>query len=107
MLAFIILTAIFLAIVIPLIIVTLKREKEIYENGLEADGVVSRVESRMARIRNGLEYFPYIRYVGDDGQEHEGLLNVSVQFKIGRKMRIKYLPGRYDEVRFISQEFDP
>ena len=79
-----------------------KKERKIHENGIEVDSVVVRNESR---LRDGSRrYTSFVKFMGDDGTEHECSLNYSGHMPIGRKVRIKYLPGKYDYVVFVSQE---
>lgn len=83
----------------------LKKEKAIYQNGIETDSVVSRVDYRLTGNRgSGRHYYCYVTFTGDDGLEHEALLNLASNLPIGRKVRIKYLPPKYDQAVFISQE---
>ena len=49
-------------------------------------------------------YRCYVKYFGDDNLEHEATLNANLNAPIGRKIRIKYMPGKYDYVVFVSQE---
>ena len=83
--------------------IAIKREQAIYNDGLQADSIVSRHE----RYSNGdgkIRFRCYVKYTGNDGREHEGLLNVRSDLPIGRKVKIMYIPGNYDEVVFVSQE---
>jgi hypothetical protein len=83
----------------------IKKEKQIYEEGIETDSVVSRTESRMkSHHGSGRIYHCYVTFIGNDGKEHEALLNLRSDLPIGREVRIKYLPNKYDEAVFISQE---
>lgn len=97
-----------LAIGIPLAIViavllrsAILRERELQNHGILADAVVVRCESR--RSDGHTRYTPYVRYYVD-GQEHEAVVNVSSNFPVGRKMKIKYIPEKWDYVAFVSQE---
>lgn len=81
-----------------------RREKEIYENGYEVDAVVFKVETSYDHDSHRRSYYPYVKYIGDDGHEHEARVNVCTNFPYGRRMRVKYLPSRYDYVVFVSQE---
>ena len=79
----------------------LRLERELQENGIVADAVVVRCESRRSDGR--IRYSPYVRYVAG-GVEHEAALNLRSNLPIGRKLKIKYLPGKWDYVAFVSQE---
>ena len=82
-----------------------KKEKQIYEKGIEVDSVVSRIESRMrSHHSTGHTYHCYVKFTGNDGNEHEALLNLCSNLPIGRKVKIKYLPPKYDQAVFVSQE---
>lgn len=79
----------------------LRQEKELQENGIVADAVVVRCESRLDDGRR--RYSPYVRYVAG-GEEHEAALNLRSNLPIGRKLKIKYVPGKWDYVALVSQE---
>lgn len=100
--------AVMLIIGIPLAIAmavlirrALLHEKEIQEDGLVADAIVVRCESTLSDGRR--RYSPYVRYVAG-GEEHEAALNLRSNLPIGRKLKIKYVPGKWDYVVFVSQE---
>ena len=103
--AAILIIIVFLAIVITAIKIASKREKDIYDSGIEVDSVVANCEQYFDRDHDS-RHRCYVRYVGNDRVEHEGLLNVRTTLPIGRKVRVKYLPGKYDEVVFVSQEIE-
>lgn len=96
---------VFLTIVITAIKIAIKKEKNIYTNGIEVDSVVVKCEHYFDRDHDS-RYRCYVKYVGNDGSDHEGLLNVRTTLPIGRKVRVKYLPEKYDEVVFVSQEIE-
>lgn len=97
---------VFLLIVsIVFITYAVKKEKEIYKNGIEADSVVVKVEQHKDNDHI-TRYHCYVKYLGDDNMEHEALLNVSLDVPIGRKVKIKFLSGKYDHVVFVSQEIE-
>lgn len=97
---------IFLILIACLIGINLKKEKEINENGIESDSTVCKIEIRYKHNIQRFHYSPYVKYIGDDGNEHEARLNVSSNFPYGKKIRIKYLPGKYDYVIFVSQQIE-
>ena len=79
-------------------------EKNMEVNGIETDAVVSKVILSDRDI-NSKRFDTYVSFTGDDKNMHEGrLINVSFNFPVGRKMRIKYLPGKYDLCILVSQE---
>lgn len=101
----IIIAVMFFCLVSVLVKTALKNEKNIYQNGIETDSVVSRVDYRLNGNRgSGRHYYCYVTFTGNDGLEHEALLNLSSNLPIGRKVKIKYLPPQYDKAVFVSQE---
>ena len=103
----IILLVVFIIIIIAIIAIAInaaiKKEKQVYQEGIEVDSVVTRSESYF-ETDHDLRYRSFVKYVGDDNLEHEAILNVRTNLPIGRKIIIRFLPGKYDEVVFISQE---
>ncbi len=95
----------FLAIVVTVIKIAIKKEKDIYSYGIEVDSVVVNCEQYFDGD-HALRHHCYVKYVGDDGIEHKGLLNARTTLPVGRKIRVKYIPGKYDEVVFVSQEIE-
>jgi len=86
--------------------ITAKQEKHMEKYGIEADAVVTKVISHKSdnQIRT---YDTYVKFMGDDNMAHEALLiNVSCSFPYGRKMKIKFLAGKYESCLFISQQID-
>lgn len=101
----IVLIIVSIAIILFMIIIiniALKREKEIEVKGIETDAIVSKVEYDVEYQR----YTAYVKYIGDDEKEHEAIINVATNFPYGRKIRIKFLPGKYSYVIFVSQQLD-
>lgn len=94
---------IFLLLSILVIRMAIKKEQNIYENGLEVWGEVSRCEHSLDHDLDS-RYHSYIKYIGNDALEHEGLLNVRTNLPIGRKIKVKYIPQKYEEVVFVCQE---
>lgn len=101
----ILITIVFLTIVITAIKIASKKETEIYTNGIEVDSIVVKCEQYYDRDHDS-RHRCYVTYVGNDNMEHEGLLNVRTTLPIGRKVRVKYVPGKYDTVVFVSQEIE-
>mgnify|MGYP004557736477 CR=1 FL=1 len=86
---------------------SLKVEQNIEQNGIEVDAVVTRVIDTYDRDIHLRRYKTFVKFVGDDNKEHEGrLINVSMSFPYGRKMRVRFLPGEYDCCLFMSQQID-
>lgn len=92
-------------IAVPLIVISIRREKRLIADGIEVDAVVIRVKSR--REDGHTRYYPTIRYTSVDGITHEASINVRTNFPVGRRLRVKYLPPKYDYVAFVSQEIEP
>lgn len=98
--------AILIIVVIAIAInVAMKKEKQIYQEGTEVDSVVTRSESYFDSKHN-VRYRSFVKYVDDNNLEHEAILNVRTDLPIGRKVRIRFLPGKYDQVVFVSQEIE-
>ena len=94
----------FLALLFWLIHQAKKKEDEIYTQGIEAQAVVS---SNEMYYRNGnRRYNCFVEFTGDDDMRHKGHLNVSTDLPIGRRVRIRYLSGKYENVVFVAQELD-
>lgn len=74
--------------------------------GIEIDSIVCRVEEKWDIDSHKRYYNAYVKYIGDDNLEHEALLNVRNNFPYGRKVKIKYLPTKYDYAIFLSQELE-
>lgn len=80
------------------------REMNVYNNGIEADSIVIRVEAKGSGTEK--RYHSFVKYVDENGEKHEGCLNVRSHFPIGREIRIKYIPGKFENVVFVSQNLD-
>lgn len=92
----------FVALIMLLINTAAKRERRIYDEGVETTSVVDRVD---VRTEGGARrYYPRVLYKGVDGEYHLGSLNVRTNLPIGRRVRIKYLPNNFERVVFVSQE---
>lgn len=97
---------VFISIICTVIYMAIKHEKKIYNEGIEANSVVSKIERNYDTNNHRYYYLAYVKYIGDDNIEHEALLNVKTNFPYGRKIKIKYLPPKYDYAVFVSQELD-
>lgn len=92
-----------LAIIVTVLVTkTFRLENELLQDGIIADAVV--VRCRAKRKDGKKRYYPTVRYRASDGKEHEASINVRTNLPVGRKLKIKYLPGKYDYVAFVSQE---
>ena len=81
---------------------TLRREKLIQENGIETDAIVIKDETYRSNGRT--RHKTHVLFTGIDGKTHLCVLGYAGGMPVGRKLRVKYLPGEYDYVSFVSQE---
>ena len=66
-------------------------KRQIEENGIETDGVISRITETGDTDEINLSY--YARYCTEDGEEVEGLLlNPRSDLEVGQQVRLKYHP---------------
>ncbi|MBR0313130.1 MAG: DUF3592 domain-containing protein [Oscillospiraceae bacterium] len=77
---------------------TIKRNRAIQQNGIEADAVVSRVVEHENQNDDGshdVSYTYYVKYQTQDGQSVEAKLgNEPARIYEGMALRIKYLPEK-------------
>ncbi len=72
-------------------LVSRRMKKQIEENGIETDGVISRITDVGGPDEVDLQY--YARYRTADGEEVEGLLsNPRSDLEVGQQVRLKYHP---------------
>ncbi len=86
------------------IIYAIRREKKIYKYGIEVEAVVTSVfkwKITEGTRKGRIEYNTSVEYVGDDNQKHEATLNCNAHFSKGTKLKVKYLPGKYNYVVLI------
>lgn len=97
-----IVAVVFLALVVGRILLLMRRAKKIEKEGVEVDAVISRIEHEMDPD-DGDEYCIYVSYEDKMGVERESVAGnfSSAEYKVGQKVRIKYIPGEYDEVRIV------
>ena len=96
----IIIWVVFLVIFIAGTLVSRKMKKGINENGIETDGVVSRVVDDGAMEYSS--YDIYVRYRTEDGEEVEGILsNPRTDLEVGQQVRVKYHPKYKNNVRLV------
>ena len=78
-----------------------RMKKQIEENGIETDAVISRIEEVGAADEIDLRY--YARYRTEDGKEVEGLLsNPRSDLVIGQQVRLKYHPKHKANARLVG-----
>ena len=80
---------------------TLRKAKKIDAEGLETDGVISRIEETSSAEDATSSYTTYVEYTDDQGQLRESpiSLTVRVEHRVGDAVRIRFLPGDYKLVR--------
>ncbi|MBR3204038.1 MAG: hypothetical protein IKF60_10680 [Solobacterium sp.] len=89
---------IIVAVIVCSIIYTFLKNQKISKNGIEADAVVSRIETNEntdadGNVTTSEEY--YVTYTNAEGKTVEAKLgNVPGFANVGTKMRIKYLPEK-------------
>lgn len=78
-----------------------RMKKQIEENGIETDAVISRIEEVGAADEIDLRY--YARYRTQDGEEIEGVLsNPRSDLEVGRQVRLKYHPKHKANARLVG-----
>ena len=85
----------------------LKKAKKIDSTGIETDAVVSRVEKDFdTPDTSGSSYYTYVKFTDNTGVLRECVMsmNITAQYEVGDKVRIKYIPGQYDMVRPAKSE---
>ena len=96
----IIIWGVFLTVLIVGMLVTRKMKKDINENGIETDAVVSRIVEDSEP--DSLDYMVYVRYCTQDGEETEGVLsNPRRDLEEGQQVRIKYHPKFKGNARLV------
>ncbi len=85
--------AIFLTVCAAMMILSRLIRKKIDQNGVEAIGVVSRVEESFDIDDGGSSISVHVRYRTEDGEEIEGLLlDAPSNLQPGQRVRVKYHP---------------
>lgn len=96
----IIMWMVFLAIIAVGVLVSRRMKKDIKENGIEADAVVSRISEDMSQDLS--DFIVYVKYHTEDGEEVEGVLsNPRADLEEGQQVRIKYHPKYKNNARLI------
>lgn len=96
----IIMWAIFLAVIAVGILISRKIKREIIENGIETEAVVSRI------VEDGsledIDINVYVTFVTEDGEEIEAVLsNPRADLEEGDNVRIKYHPKYKANARLV------
>ncbi len=101
----IIIWAVFLAICGAIWLFSRRIRKRIDEEGIEADGVVSRVSESFDSDTGAVEISVYARYRTEDGEEIEGLLlNAPSSLQEGQRVRVKYHPTLPMNAKVLGME---
>ena len=101
----IIIWAVFLAICAAIVIVSRRIRKRIDEDGIEVNGVVSRVDESFDSDTGAVEISVYARYRTEDGKEIEGLLlNAPSSLQEGQRVRLKYHPTLPMNAKVLGME---
>ena len=78
-----------------------RMKKQIEENGIETNGVISRITDEGGSDEINLQY--YARYRTENGEEVEGLLSdPRSDLKVGQQVRLKYHPKHKTNARLVK-----
>ena len=78
-----------------------RMKKQIEENGIEINGVISRITDEGGADEINLQY--YARYRTENGEEVEGLLsNPRSNLEVGQQVRLKYHPKHKTNARLVK-----
>ena len=82
----------------------LKKAKQIDREGIETEGVISRIEEVRDPDTASDTCTTYVQFRDDRGQirESPATLTDSAEYTVGEKVRIRFLPGDYEIVRIIG-----
>ena len=82
----------------------LKKAKKIDREGIETDAVVSRNEEYWDPDTAGTSYTAYVTYKNEKGERTESPMTLTgdMQYAIGDKVRIRYIPGDEELVRPVK-----
>lgn len=103
--AFVIVFAVMFLALFLWIVRLILRVKKTDREGMETDAVVCRVEFDRDE-ENGDSYVCYASYRDENGVERESFFGrfLEKRYEEGQRIRIKFLPGKYDLVRLVRQE---
>ena len=94
----IIMWTVFILICAAIILTSKRMKKQIEENGIETEAVVSRITDSGEPDEISINY--YVTYTTQDGEEIEGILsNPRSDLEIGQKVKIKYHPKYKENAR--------
>ena len=96
----IIMWTVFILICAAIILTSKRMKKQIEENGIETEAVVSRITDSGEPDEISINY--YVTYTTQDGEEIEGILsNPRSDLEIGQKVKIKYHPKYKENARLV------
>ncbi len=78
-------------------------KKEIEENGIETNGIISRITQTGDIDMDDMNLCYYVRYCTEDGEDVEGVLsNPRTELTEGQQVRIKYHPKHKENARLVN-----
>lgn len=85
-----------------------QHEENVRQYGIETEAVVTKNYSRAIEgneeAKGRMVAYTYVKYVDNEGQEHEARLDVSTTLLPGSKVKVKYLPANYEYTMLIPDE---
>ena len=82
--------------------IAVNREEKRFDNGITVSAVVTENTEYHSMKRNTITTITTVQYFGSDGLEHESKLWHSPGIAVGTEVKIRYIPGEYDEVLLVS-----
>lgn len=83
-------------------LISRRMNRQIKENGIETDAVISRIAETIGAEADDDSTYYYVKYRTQDGEEVEGLLlNPRSDLEEGQRVRIKYHPRFKTNARLI------
>ena len=81
----------------------IKKAKKIDRDGIETDGIVSRIAEVYDPENLSSSFTTYIKYKDRDGNEIESpaVLSRDVEYAVGDRVRVKYMPGDRKMARIV------
>ena len=88
------------------IFATVRKAHRIDNEGITTDAEVSRVEDSTPVGSPGSSFITYVTYYAEKGEIHESPMTLTsvVEHEEGEKLRIRYIPGKYDMVREVREK---
>ena len=90
---------IFFIVLIVVFVNAFIKSRKIKNEGIETDGIISRIDEDVNNDGTWISK-EYISYIDENGKQREAIfaLQAFKNHKVNDKIRIKYLPGKYEEV---------